>query len=109
MRFSVSVPVLSVQMYVTDPSVSTAGSFRINACWRTSFRAPNASEIVTTAGNASGIAATASEMAVSSISIAGSPRSSPETNTTPEIASTAHASRWPNTARRRCRGVRPSS
>jgi len=41
--FRVSVPVLSEQMTVTDPSVSTLGSFRINA-FRAAMRCrPNAS------------------------------------------------------------------
>jgi len=52
---------------VTDPRVSTAGSLRINARCLTSFLAPRASEIVMTAGRASGMAATASEIAVRNI------------------------------------------
>ena len=77
MRFSVSVPVLSEQMYVTEPSVSTAGSRRISAFCRTIRRAPSASETVTTAGSASGIAATARLTAVRNIRISGSPREQP--------------------------------
>src|SRR3954454_14309373 len=62
--FLVSVPVLSVQMYVTEPNVSTAGSLRISVLKRTILLAANAREIVITAGSASGIAATAIEMLV---------------------------------------------
>ena len=61
----VSVRVLSVQTTVVDPSVSTAGSRRTSAWRRAIRRMPTASAIVTTAGSASGTAATASAMPVS--------------------------------------------
>ena len=77
-RFCVSVPVLSEQMVVTEPSVSTDGRRRTSACTATMRRAPSASSTVTTAGSASGIAATARLMAVSTISSGGSPRSTPD-------------------------------
>jgi len=109
MRFSVSVPVLSEQMKVTEPSVSTAGSLRMSAFWPTIFLAPSASDTDTTAGSASGIAATARLMAVSSISITGSPRSSPVTNRIAQMTSTAIARFLPKRARRFCSGVLPSS
>ncbi len=55
----VSVPVLSVQITDTDPSVSTAGSLRMMA-WRRDMRCtPSARVMVSTAGRPSGIAATA--------------------------------------------------
>ena len=100
MRFSVSVPVLSVQMYVTEPSVSTAGRRRIKACCFTMRRAPSAREIATTAGSASGIAATARLSAVMNISSTGSPRSSPAAKMMVQSATTAIASLRPSTARR---------
>ena len=51
MRFYVSEPVLSEQMVVTDPSVSTVGRRRISALKETILRAPSASSTVTTAGS----------------------------------------------------------
>ena len=62
-----------------------------------------------TAGSASGIAATASETAVSSISSGDSPRSRPTANTMAQIASTAYAMFLPKATRRFCSGVFPSS
>jgi hypothetical protein len=71
MRFCVSVPVLSVQMTVVDPSVSTAGSRRVTAR-RCAIRCtPTARAMVTIAGSPSGIAATASETAASTASTNG--------------------------------------
>ncbi len=58
--FLVIVPVLSEQITSTDPKVSTALSFLIRACFLAILCVPIAKEIVTTAGNPSGIAATAS-------------------------------------------------
>ena len=56
-----SVPVLSVQITVAQPSVSTAGSRRTST-WRAAMRCtPMASAMVTMAGSPSGTAATASE------------------------------------------------
>ena len=63
--FRVSVPVLSVQMKVVDPSVSTAWSRRTIALRLAMRRTPSDSETVTIAGRPSGIAATASEIATS--------------------------------------------
>ena len=56
--FVVSVPVLSEQMTVVQPSVSTEGSFRMMALRFTIFLVPSAKQRVMTAGNPSGIAAT---------------------------------------------------
>ncbi len=95
-RFSVRVPVLSEQMTVTEPSVSTAGSLRMSAS-RLSMRcAPSARPMVTTAGSPSGTAATAILMAVSSISRQFSPRSKPNTKTRPTITKAATANPRPN-------------
>lgn len=57
--FLVRVPVLSEQIVVTDHSVSTEGSFLIRAFFLTIRLTPSPRDIVTTAGNPSGIAATA--------------------------------------------------
>ena len=107
--FRVRVPVLSVQMYVTEPRVSTAGSFLIRAFCLTIFLAPRARDMVTTAGRASGMAATAREMAVSSIRIGGSPLMIPTAKMMAHRAMTATASLWPNLASLFCKGVFTSS
>ena len=57
--FSVSVPVLSVQITVVSPSVSIAASRRTIAPRRAIARAPSASAAVTVAASPSGTAATA--------------------------------------------------
>jgi hypothetical protein len=44
--FVVSVPVLSEQMTVTEPRVSTAGRRRTMACWRAMTRVPMARTMV---------------------------------------------------------------
>ena len=69
----VSVFVLSVQTTVVEPSVSTAGSRRTSACRLAIRRMPTASAIVATAGSASGTAATASAIPVSTTSPIGTP------------------------------------
>ena len=53
------VPVLSLQIIVVEPSVSTAGNRLINAFFLAILYAPIVSEVVIIAGSASGIAATA--------------------------------------------------
>ena len=80
--FLVSVPVLSEQMTDVLPSVSTIGSRRTSALRLTIRRTPIASEIVTTAGRASGTTATASAMPNMNMSITGRPRARPTTTTT---------------------------
>ncbi len=65
---SVKVPVLSVQMLVTDPSVSTAASF-FTRPWRFRiFFIPSTCIIVTAISNPSGTAATAKMIEILSIS-----------------------------------------
>ncbi len=68
--FSVSVPVLSEQMTVVLPSVSTAGSLRMMARRLAMRETPMASVMVTAAGRPSGIAPTASATAAMNISTA---------------------------------------
>ena len=106
MRLSVSVPVLSEQITVTEPSVSTAGSLRISA-WRRSIRcAPSDSAIVTTAVSASGTAATARLTAVNSSSLMSLwPRIRPRAKITATRISAAPASHLPSLFRRCCSGV----
>ena len=82
------VPVLSAQITLAQPSVSTDANLRSNT-WRFSIRwTPIASVIVTMAGSPSGIAATARLTAVRNISLAAiwalrptAPRTSPMANT----------------------------
>lgn len=57
--FSVSVPVLSTQITLTDPRVSTDGNFFIIAFFFAILKIPNPKVTATTIGRPSGIAATA--------------------------------------------------
>ncbi len=99
--FWVNVPVLSEQMTVTEPSVSTAGSLRISAWRRTMRCAPRARAMVMTAGRPSGTAATARLIAVNSMMSSGWPRQSPATNTTATMRSAANANVRPSPSNRR--------
>ena len=81
---SVSVPVLSVQMMVVPPSVSTAESLRTITFLRASLSIPCASARVATMDKPSGTAATASAMEVSNISRIGLPPTTP----TPKMMTT---------------------
>ena len=54
MRFSVSVPVLSVHSTVADPSVSMAAARRVSTPARPMRHAPIAMNTVNTTGNSSG-------------------------------------------------------
>ena len=58
--FVVNVPVLSLQMTLVQPSVSTLGNLRTMAFFFAIFLVPSAKHVVITAGRPSGIAATAS-------------------------------------------------
>ena len=60
----VNVPVLSEQITVVQPKVSTDGNERTIACLAAIFIVPSAKHVVTTAGNPSGIAATANATAI---------------------------------------------
>jgi len=60
----VSVPVLSEQITDVQPSVSTDGRLRTIAFFLAMRRVPRARHVVMTAGNPSGIAATASATAI---------------------------------------------
>ncbi len=87
MRFMVSVPVLSEQMTLALPSVSTAGMRRTMARCAAMRRTPTASVMVTTAGSPSGMAATARLMEIRNISSGGTCWNSPMTKMTKQIAS----------------------
>ena len=73
MRFSVRVPVLSVQMTVAPPSVSTAGRPRTSDSWRAMRCTPSAMVMVAVAGRLSGITEMASDTASSSKGANGRP------------------------------------
>ena len=62
--FVVRVPVLSEQIMVVQPRVSTLGSFLIMAFFLAIFLEPKASAVVITMERPSGIAATANETAI---------------------------------------------
>jgi len=62
--FLVKVPVLSVHITSTDQSVSTLDSFLISAFFFTNLLTQSHKDIVTTAGNHSGIAATDKAIAI---------------------------------------------
>ncbi len=107
--FCVSVPVLSEQITVVEPSVSTAGSFRMMA-WRCAMRAtPIASVIVSAAGSPSGIAPTASATAARNMSSHAWPCNTPTTNVTPASARITHNRTWENCAIFRVSGVASAS
>ena len=83
--FRDSVPVLSLQMTVALPSVSTAGSLRTMALRDAMRLTPMASAIVRMAGRPSGIAETASATDAISISDTSFPVTTPRTNTSAQI------------------------
>jgi len=103
--FWVSVPVLSEQITVVLPRVSTAGSFRMIARRRAIRATPIASVTVTAAGSPSGIAPTASAMAEEAMSSTRSPRNRPIATTTAAIPRIRIRSLWLNAAILRVRGV----
>ena len=106
--FSVSVPVLSEQMTVVLPSVSTAGSLRMMARRSAMRETPMASVMVTAAGSPSGIAPTASATAAMNISTPAAPRSMPTTKVTAARARMTYSSSRLNAAILRVSGVSSS-
>ena len=102
----VNVPVLSEQITVTDPSVSTLGSLRTSAFRLTMRCRPNASVNVTTAGRPSGTAATARLTEINSISSNSPPRASCSKKMTTTMTRQTNTSTLPSSASRRCSGVR---
>ena len=75
------MPVLSEQMTLAQPRVSTAARRFTMACCCAILETPIARVTAVTAGSPSGIAATASATAVNSTSLAGWPRAIPIANT----------------------------
>ena len=104
-RFMVSVPVLSVQMVVVLPRVSTAGRRRTMAPRRAIRVTPIARVMVTTAGRPSGMAATARATAAVTICTSGCPRKSPTTTATAARPRMPAVSTRPKPARLRVSGV----
>ena len=80
----VSVPVLSVQMTVVEPSVSTAESRRTIAPRAAMRCMPTASAMVIATGSPSGTIETIWLMATMRISANGSPRNRPSSTTSDE-------------------------
>ena len=104
--FFVSVPVLSEQMVVTDPSVSTAGSLRVMARRRAICCTPRARVIVTRAGRPSGTAATAKPIdAETSSGTEKSCTRRPTSTMTTAMARMRTASALPNLSSCRVSGV----
>jgi len=60
----VNVPVLSEQITLVHPNVSTEFNFLIIAFYLANLRLPKAKQVVITAGRPSGIAATANATAI---------------------------------------------
>ena len=120
-RFSVSVPVLSVQITVVAPSVSTALSRLTRAPPRASRRTPSASASVIVGSSPSGTLATSRPIANISASWKGSPANMPMGRTrcpaTTAIRAISHATRrtcrWSGLSSWRVRcdsaAIRPSS
>ena len=96
--FCVKVPVLSEQITLLLPSVSTAGSLRIILFFLAIFVTPIESIIVTIAGSPSGIAATARPTDVINISIIGIFLKIPITNINTQIIIQAIAKIFPTSA-----------
>ncbi|GAO23679.1 unintegrated signal peptide [Alicycliphilus sp. B1] len=106
----VRVPVLSEQITVTEPSVSTAGRCRMIAWWCAMRRTPRASVMVMMAGSPSGMADAASATAIMNMSEGACPRqSTPMTKVTATNSRMAAASQRLNRAIWRRSGVVPGS
>ena len=103
--FSVSVPVLSEQITLALPSVSTAGIRRMMLFLAAIRRTPTASTIVTTAGRPSGMAATARLIERRNMSSGGVCSSSPMRKIMAQITSAPAPSQRPVCAKRFCSGV----
>ena len=103
--FLVKVPVLSEQITVVHPSVSTEGNFLTKAFLLIILCTPKAREIVTTAGKPSGIAATAKATDVIKISIKSPPFKIPAKNTIIQIPMVAIPIHFPRLLSFFCNGV----
>ncbi|OPY06023.1 MAG: hypothetical protein A4E67_01665 [Syntrophaceae bacterium PtaB.Bin038] len=104
--FFVRVPVLSVQMTVVLPRVSTAGSF-LRIALRAAMRCtPTASAMVSTTGRPSGIVATAAATTVMNIRRTGSPSAMPTAKSAADAASTYSPIRLEKRPNFSCSGAR---
>ena len=108
--FCVRVPVLSEQMILVQPRVSTAVSFRMIAWFLLIRVTPMESSTVTTALNPSGIAATARETAIIKVSSTALPplRTRFTTNTNAQITRIIALSFRESSLSLICRGVSSS-
>ena len=104
MRFWVSVPVLSVQMTVAAPSVSTAVRWRTSALRRAMRCVPIARASVTVGSKPSGTLATMMPMAKMKFSQNGSPMNRPTAKNTTPSATDSIATRRDSRAISRCSG-----
>ncbi len=103
------MPVLSEQMTVVLPRVSTAGNRRMMALRRAIRATPMASVTVSTAGRPSGIMATARATAAMNRSTHGSPCRSPTPKVTAASARIAYSRMWLKRAILRVSGVARTS
>ena len=102
----VRVPVLSEQMTVTEPSVSTAESWRMMALCCAMRRTPSARVMVIRAGSPSGMAEAARATAIMNISARGWPRhSTPMAKVSTTKPTMTSASQWLKRAIWRSSGV----
>ena len=105
----VKVPVLSEQITLVQPSVSTDAS-RLTIAFRVAiFDTPSASVTTVTAGSPSGIAATASATAVTMTSAKECPRATPITKTAVTISPASFARLCARPSSCFCSGVRSLS
>ena len=107
--FCVKVPVLSEQITVALPNVSTAGNFFTIAFFFTILCTPIASTMVETAANPSGIAATAKLTAVINISIGSFPMPIPTIKIIMQITMATIPNVFPNLFSFTCNGVSVST
>ncbi len=100
MRFSVSVPVLSVRITVVAPKVSTDDRLEMIALRAAIRHMPRARLSVATTGKPSGTAATANATPICTIAVISLPRRIPAPITRTASTSVNHGSRCPSTSRR---------
>ncbi len=99
------MPVLSEQITVTEPRDSTAGSFLISDFRLSILWAPIAKVMVTTAGNPSGITATATLIPASSSKTIDSPLRIPRIIIMTDMSIPNRARALPSLSSRLCNGV----
>ncbi|ANB14428.1 unintegrated signal peptide [Sugiyamaella lignohabitans] len=105
MRFLVKVPVLSLQITLTDPRVSTLGRRRIIAFSSAIRSTPSANVTVTIIGNPSGIAATANDTPIWNMSNHERPWITPIKQIIPMTPKLIKESSLPSLSMEICNGV----